>query len=46
MLYALLASRPEVAEASPILELEAKLAGSEENNCCNCSAWTSSRWPG
>ena len=29
--YALLASRPEVAEASPILELQVKRAGSEEN---------------
>ena len=29
-IYALLASRPEVAEASPILELEVKRAGSEE----------------
>lgn len=29
--YALLASRPEVAEASPILELQVKRAGSEES---------------
>jgi putative ABC transport system permease protein len=29
--YALLASRPEVAEASPILELQVKRVGSEEN---------------
>jgi putative ABC transport system permease protein len=30
-IYALLASRPEVAEASPILELQVKRAGSAEN---------------
>jgi putative ABC transport system permease protein len=43
--YALLASRPEVAEASPILELQVKRAGSEENcRACNCSASTSSHW--
>ena len=29
-LYAVLASRPEVADASPVVELEVRLAGSEE----------------
>ena len=42
-LYALLAARPEVAEASPVVEVEAKAPVGRRP--CNCWASMSSPWP-